>query len=318
MNPLKLSIFEEKAVQNGERIYVNGIQEEVRQIFKELGGPRKVSKLLGLNYVGLKEWSYRKSVSLSNLSKLLGLLPKQRSDYFAKKIEEKDFRLSSGRSVHQLKFPKKISEDLAYVVGLILGDGSLPCDKSNINGNWSITVFFDNKDHAGYYSDIIQSLFGVQTKQFFRRGCYATYFFSSVAHWFFRTYFGFHNGKKAHKIEVPQRVLSTKDEKLINACLRGLFDSDGTIIENKAQIKYASVSKKIVDQVAEFLQVQGMVITRCQWLKDPKYKMLYDVRSSGTKNLQLFHEKIGFKHPAKSKKLYNLLYKESLLISPVE
>lgn len=320
MNPLKLSIFEEKAVQNGERIYVHGIQRQVREIFKELGGVTNAIRLAGFNYVGAKEWAYRgKPILLSNLVHLLNLLPKQKRLEYQKSIESKELFLSGRYSSLTGRFPASISKELAYVAGIILGDGTLSGDNKKRKRAWKVRAVFDDLEHAAYYNKTMANIFGLEGGIYKKKNknCYGAGFGSIFVHWFFRSYFGFHTGKKAHKIEIPKRILRTKNPALINACLQGLFDSDGSVAPSNKEVKFASVSKKIVMQISKSLQKQGITVYRSQWLKDPKYRMLYSVQSTGKKNLLRFNRIISFSHPAKQKKLINLLQDTSLTKSPV-
>lgn len=321
MDSLKLSIFEEKAVANGERIFVKGIQEEVREICKELGGVTKASQLLGLPHSCVREWPYRgKPVSLRNLNRLLGFLSLEKKLEYQGKIDSKEIFLGGRYSALTMQFPKILSKELAYIAGIILGDGTLSGETKKKKRAWNVGAIFDNKEHAIYYNSTVFRIFKIEghTRKNKDKNCVSDGFGSIVVHWFFRSYFDFHTGYKAHKIEIPNRVLQTKNPELINSCLRGLFDSDGTIIPSKKEVKYASVSKTIVDQVSKILQENGMKVTRCQWLKNPKYRMLYDVRISGIQNLLQYSRLIGFNHPEKQKKLYNLLGEQSILVnSPV-
>ncbi len=177
---------------------------------------------------------------------------------------------------------------------------------------------FDNFEHATHYIETMASLFGVSgsISKKGNKNCYEAGFGSIVVHWFFRSYLEFHTGYKAHKIEIPKRILEAEDFTLINACLRGLFDSDGTIIPINKEVKLASVSQKIIDQTAQLLQEQGMKVYRGNWLKDSKYRILYDVRTHGIQTLLIYSRLIGFDHPLKQKKLYNLLGQQFVITKP--
>ncbi len=107
MDSLKLSIFEDNAVRNGERIFVNGIREEIREICRELGGVTAVSRLLNLKHSHVREWPYRgKPISLRTLVQLLNFLPEEKRTEYRTKIESKDLLLSARYSSLMVKFPR--------------------------------------------------------------------------------------------------------------------------------------------------------------------------------------------------------------------
>ncbi|MBI2597634.1 MAG: hypothetical protein HYW50_00375 [Candidatus Diapherotrites archaeon] len=189
---INFSIFDTKSGWLNDGIYVHGLNKEIKEIITELGGPIKVSKLLNIKYTQLKEWPIgRKPISLEKLLELINLLDNENQVKVRQNINSADISLSARYSWRLVKFPKILSEDLAYVVGLVLGDGTLAGDKSNKKGNWVIGVFFDNKKHRDLYDVLIHKEFGVTSKHYQKNEtCFTSYFCSKAVHWFLRSYFG--------------------------------------------------------------------------------------------------------------------------------
>ncbi len=305
---VELSIFDINSDWLADEIYISNIKEEVNNVVWSLGGPAKASKLMNLKYSRLKEWHLgRKPIPLSKLNELLGLIDKNLKQEIITLIDSKQIYLKSRYSYHTIKFPRKITSELAYLIGLLLGDGHLAGDSSNSKGNWNISVFFDHKGHLSIYEHHVMQIFGIKNKIYLPpENYYTSYFASKAVHWFLRSYFDLHNGYKCDKIKIPTRIIDTNNSDLISSCIRGLFDSDGTVIPKKKIVKFASTSEEIADQVLYELSVLGIDSKKSEWLKAKKYKMLFTIGIRGKNNLLRFAEVINFSHPEKRKKLYKL------------
>lgn len=303
----KLSIFETKDDWLLNKIFVHNIQSEVAEIVNELGGVAKGRKLPEINYTSLNYNMHKRSISIYNLKYLLSFLDEDFRNYIMAKIDSKQLILGANRSPLRIKFPSKIDERLCYIIGLLLGDGSLAGNSLNNRGNWKVIAFFDNEEHSFKYDSMIEDIFGIKIHRYFKRGCHYVHFASKVVHWYLRSFFSFHNGYKDDKIVIPERILQTKNNCLINACAKGLFDSDGCVVPSNREVKFASTSKKIVEQMFEYISENNITCRKYEWLKDPKYKMLYSVVIKGVKGLTEFKELIDFDHPVKKEKLNKII-----------
>ena len=92
---------------------------------------------------------------------------------------------------------------------------------------------------------------------------------------------------------------------VVNACIMGLFDSDGTVTPRYAS--FSSTSEAIVEQIFLLLQQQGIFTRKHMWIKSDKYLPLYTIRIQQKESLEKFRKLIGFSHPIKRKKLNTLL-----------
>lgn len=299
-----LSIFAKESFPISDEIYLSGIKDELKEIVLFFDGLNKFCQFFKLKYSRVKEWvSGRKPIPLSELKRVLSFLPKKTVKRLRFQIDSKDFILSCRYSPQKILFPEIVSLELAYLVGLVLGDGSLRGESLNKSGNWGVLVFFDNLEHSNYYSKIVFGLFGIKTKTFFKDGCYCNYFHSKVVHWFLRNFFEIKNGLKCDKIIIPQIIANSNNKQLISACLMGLFDSDGTVVVSNKNAKFASTSRQIVEQTQYFLKIFGIKSKFSVWNKNEKSKPLYTVAISGKEDILRFACTIGFKHPVKSEKL---------------
>jgi hypothetical protein len=156
------------------------------------------------------------------------------------------------------------------------------------------------------YQRIIKDNFETEPKFYFsKKHYYECYFYSKVVQWFFRSFFKIAAGKKADKIIIPNRIANCGKAEIINACIKGLFDSDGTVTKRWAS--FSSTSKGIVEQVFLLLQQQEIFTNKNKWVKSNKYLPLYTIRIQQKESLKKFSMLIGFDHPVKRKKLNMLL-----------
>ena len=309
-----LSLFDVESNWLNDQIYVHGLKNEIKEILVHLGGPSKACNLLGVSYVALKEWPHgRKPISLKKLNMLIRFCSAPFQEKIKSKINSRDILLSCRYSPHKIKFPKVVTLDLAYILGLYLGDGTFAGDSSNRKGNWTIGAFFDNREHQTLCDSLLLKVFGIKAKHYDpKKTCFDSYFGSKVLHWFFRSYFGVCNGYKCNKIFGPDLILNS-DNQIVFSFLQGLFDSDGTIT-NRNIVKYASTSKAMVEQVRNVLTDFGINSSFSEWLKAEEYLPLYSVEIGSKESVLKFAQVIGFRHPAKLARLVG--YQMNCKIAP--
>ncbi|MBI5553973.1 MAG: hypothetical protein HY917_04510, partial [Candidatus Diapherotrites archaeon] len=137
-----------------DEIYVQGVGPSVREMIAYLGGPSVVCIKLKTNYPALKEWYVRNPIPLGTFLKLISLCDLSFQNKIKLQVNAADFFLGSMYSSVKIRFPKKITADMAYLIGLLLGDGSLAGDSSNERGDWRVSIFFDNTLHQSLVDDL--------------------------------------------------------------------------------------------------------------------------------------------------------------------
>jgi hypothetical protein len=289
-----------------KQIYLSGLETILKELFSLLGGPVKTSSLLNQKYSKTKEWlNGRSPISIFDLKLLLNLLPFSTQLKYRSIINQKDFLFSSRYSPRKVMFPKKLTCDLAYLVGILLGDGSLAGDSSNERGCWTISAFFDNREHQNIFDKIIENEFGI-VPCFYdpKKGHTVSYICSKVVHQFLTNYFEMCNGFKCDKIFIPTRILQS-NKKIICAFVQGLFDSDGTVTGRN--VRYSTTSKKMSEQVQQLLSNYGIKNSLNVWIKQKKYLPLYTISIKSMQSKRLFYELINFRHPNKKLLLSNFI-----------
>ncbi|MFH1588226.1 MAG: LAGLIDADG family homing endonuclease [Candidatus Diapherotrites archaeon] len=303
---LELNVFDIEKDWLDKNLFIGGIKEELKELIDYLGKTKKASEITRVSYDCIKEALLgRAPINLKKLSIILNSVPEGLKEKTIQKIKNKKTSYSVQKSNKKIFFPAALNENLAYIIGVILGDGHLHSNKNNKKGNWTICVYFDNYCHMKKYNKIIKNEIGIKAKINKEKNCFNCYFCSKAIHWFFMSFFKLVNGAKFDKIIIPKRIIDSKNRKIINSCIQGLFDSDGTVTKRYAG--FSSTSKKIVNQVHLILEKQGISPKKHKWLKNKKYKMLYSTRIGNKEGIKKFQKKIGFRHPVKKERLNTLL-----------
>lgn len=189
-----------------------------------------------------------------------------------------------------------LPKDLAYMFGLLVGDGGYTVRGSisftskdeelhkKIN---SIALKYFNKEFSKNRPEpITQKLYGVKIwDRIFNE-------------------FGFNSSECGEK-DFPSSVLGAKKES-VAAFISGLMDTDGTINKNRTTIEFASKSKKLVHTL-QFVLTRFGIISSVKERLNKKYNTIYYYLYINGENVKLFNDKIGFKLKRKKKILTSKL-----------
>jgi len=158
---------------------------------------------------------------------------------------------------------KKINVGTAEILGAFIGDGWI--EKSQK----AFYITGDPIEDREYYDDYLAPLFSqnfveVKPKSFsywgvYGIGCYKKGIIDKCIN------LGFQPGTKALTVKIPKNVFSSKDNEIIKAVLRGIFDADGSFWCEKSRSKTSiewkrthhyhpefqigSCSKELLDQI---------------------------------------------------------------------
>ena len=189
--------------------------------------------------------------------------------------------------------PKIITKDLAYLIGLILGDGSIyKNDKLRVrnvvitNTDYDITNFLLNNELGlKFYQD--------KGENYYHYRCTNKSFVE-----FLQNYIGFENGVTARKKKIPKIVLTWKRKNIV-AFLQGLFDTDGSCRQDRGEVSFTSTSKQVIYVLQILLLNFGIISRVYEYNAKPSKKV--KVWSHGYKleigrsHSEIFLEKIGFR-----------------------
>lgn len=194
-------------------------------------------------------------------------------------------------------FNNRITEDMAYFFGLLIGDGYV-----NFDGQYCIITSNDeevqhwllNNPHFECYRETRKE----DEIHFRLQGKYLVEMLKRL---------GF-TKKLAKEKFIPKQLLQM-NRKNIAAMLRGLFDSDGHSRTRDGTIGFGSTSKELLKQIKLLLDMFGIQISDERWnISSPEKSTRVNVESYiGKITLskyfsKLFYEKIGFKIKRKQEK----------------
>lgn len=192
---------------------------------------------------------------------------------------------------------------MAYFVGLIVGDGHLAGHEMTVKGAW--TVHFCNGDKLFVkrtYAPLVEDLFGISppVRKIVRndgRSYFEVSFASKVVHRLLTNIFQLPAGMKCNKVKMP-RILKLLTPEIRASFLRGLFDTDGSIVNGK--IKFATTSRWLCKDIVTELGDLRFSPKVYEWIKSEKYLKLFEVRLVRQKDILRFNALISPLHPKKA------------------
>lgn len=198
---------------------------------------------------------------------------------------------------------KTFSEDLAYLFGLLIGDGYL-------NENSGKIGFSKNDDYLrGKYIELLHKLFKnypininiIRKKE--SNSCDVNFYNMKLKHSLENDY-GLKMELSEGK-EIPQLIMMSPKNITVK-CLQGLFDTDGTF-DKKGVFEYSTKSPKLIRQVQTILLNLG-IISSVKKRKVKNYEDTYYYLYISGSNLRLFHKLINFRYAREKKdKLENFI-----------
>ena len=198
-----------------------------------------------------------------------------------------------------IKIPEKPTVDLAYLIGIHIGDGSINFYKNR----WVYSVRGHKIDDRKHYKEVIKPLFKKVYNIDFNLREWKDVFgfqFSSKAILSFENSLGLPLGPK-EGIVIPEIFIN---KKLMPFVIRGIFDTDGCVyLEKKKKglyprLELGSASKDLILQIRSYLNENK--ISSCYYIakrKKKNWKPLHKIIVRGFKNVNRWMNLIGTDHP---------------------
>ena len=218
---------------------------------------------------------------------------------FGKKFDTSSFAFVHKPSTYRKNtffFPEHLTEDYAYLLGLLVGDGNCMMDGG-------IAICVCEEEMKKNIQDLYKKLFGKEGKIF---GHWA--FFGGVELRAFLEYLGLKKQYSWQK-EVPKSIFESSSE-VVAAFLRGLFDTDGTTRKtgrnnDSLDIKLTTTSFDLAKGVQQLLLNLGIIsniqtvnsvdkVSEIKGRKIISHRILYHIRIKGLEGVKSFKEKISF------------------------
>lgn len=220
-------------------------------------------------------------------------------DYFSCK----EFIQYQSARGEDFQLPLYLTEELAYLVGVIMGDGHL--------ANYFINIIDSSKEHIENLSQLLSNLFNSKIEFFVQSNANA-WNVNILGKWIVR-FFNFLSGQPINARKYPslrEPLIFQSNDLFRRAFWRGLMDADGSF---KSTIGFGTASKRLRTDFAKFLK-QYQINYRF-YEQEVFGGITYSLNVAGHSRKQ-FASLIGSNHPQKQQELNLLLQKKIYRFSP--
>ena len=212
----------------------------------------------------------------------------------------------------KIKIPE-INEDLAYLCGILVGDGHIGIRKKKYE--YLVNCGGNPKDEKEFYNKIVAPLFKklfnivVSPKLMSTNRIYGVNIWSKNLVTFFLDDVGLTKSPKSN-LRIPK--IFYRDTRLLFAFIRGLSDTDFSFKLRKGYypiITGCSKSRTLMEDVSKILEENGFKTAKTFDYKvnDPRLRKGYSIKSlidlNGHKNFSKWVELIGTNQPKNLKKI---------------
>jgi len=193
----------------------------------------------------------------------------------------------------------KINHKLAELIGAIIGDGSIRyCPEINQYYVEIVGNINEENEYFNYLNDIFVKELDLKTSIKIRgRGLrlrvYSKAFVEFLVYQLKLPY----NKYKCANIMIPDVILN--DYLLLNSCLRGIMDTDGSLFfadkgyrKDYPTIEISTISSKLAQQLNTILSIKFRVGFRNY--KQDKFQRIYRISLNGEKMVDEWYKEIGF------------------------
>jgi intein/homing endonuclease len=238
----------------GGDVYFYGISGALRVLFSKTNekGLTSVFKMkLGskaeyiYSYIngryGVPLWYLRKTMEV--WEKATGKSAEVILDELLENVQE--FGLRKVRT--RVRLPRVMSPDLAYLAGVIVGDGWILS-----NGNM-VGIVNGDENYLRRIGELFRMLFNfnvIVRKDPRKVHTYLLEAHSKVIVYFLTSIFGFEKGKK---VPIIPAVFKNYPKSILIEFIAGFFDTDGSVDEKASTIKFTQKSKEMLIQIKEEL-----------------------------------------------------------------
>lgn len=225
------------------------------------------------------------------------------------KFDNSDIEFSWKDPIKEIKLPNELTEDLAYLTGVHIADGTMNIYRRPRQVYYYYKCCGHQINEKQWYDEILapffKKLFNLSVNnRYLSDGTYGFSFSSKAVVTFLSQKMGFPLGKKCVIADFPD-IIKKADLKMQLACLRGVFDSDFSLTFKKKhkEFHYYPVivlgvrSQLLISTVSELLD--KIEISYCTYDRsrfDERINKVVEMKAiaiSGVKNLEKWFELIG-------------------------
>jgi hypothetical protein len=224
-----------------------------------------------------------------------------------KDIFERGRKIAAENQTHKVNKDIKLSSELCELIGAFIGDGFMNKYNSRyilqITGNAILDIEYYKKTLIPIIKKISpESNPSLKSKENTLR----LNIYSKGIYELFNQRFQMKNGKKVYVIMIPREIINSRNSKLINSCLRGIFDTDGCVAFDKRKAYKKPYIRIILHIKSLNLIKQVYYILRQQNINATITKDGETIQINGIIECKKFIHKIGFSNPRHLNKIKNL------------
>ena len=114
------------------------------------------------------------------------------------------------------------------------------------------------------------------------------------------------SGKKVYTVTIPEEIINSGENKLINSCLRGIYDTDGCVAFDQRKTYTKPYIRIVLHMKSPELIKQIYSVLIKQDINATMTKDLCYIQINGVIECMKFIKKIGFSNPRHSDKIKEL------------
>jgi len=213
----------------------------------------------------------------------------------------------------------KLDYEICELIGAIIGDGHI--EKKSKRCHYTIQISGDKRHDKeylmNYLSQIINKNFPKSNIKFsYRKNKNAIYLTinNKYMYYYLVNNFNLIQGPKTFTVRIPDNIIKS-DKNLINATIRGIFDTDGCFFLDKRKIyKYpypritlSICSEPLFMQLSKYLSESFKIYNGKRKNKDIYYIEIY-----GHKQIEKWMKEIGFSNPRHKNKIERYILSKNL------
>ena len=202
---------------------------------------------------------------------------------------------------HPVRLVREVNGDLAYLTGVLLGDGYIAS-----NGYYLSATFDDEGYMDAFINAASKFLPGYSPQIKTNSTSTVVTLGSKIFAEMLSRIFGIPKGKKSEIWDVPDVVLF--NDELMEYFIAGLFDADGYVDERGPAVILSTKSEKAARKIWYALQRLG-IVSSVSKVKNRGFRedYIYRIAISGIDDLRKFHRSIPLQHSKKRAKLEEIL-----------